>query len=54
MVAFIVFESREHRDAVTVAVMDDPIYQEPFGEEMPFDPKRLTTGSFDSIVSYEA
>lgn len=52
--AFIVFESREHRDQVTAAVMDDPAYTEHFGGEMPFDPQRMTNGSFSSIVDYEA
>lgn len=51
--AFITFESREHRDEVTEAVMADPAYQAHFGEEMPFDPSRMVTGRFRSIVDYE-
>lgn len=51
--AYIVFESREHRDEVTAAVRDDPAYQEHFAGEMPFDPARMATGGFRSIVSYE-
>lgn len=54
VVAVIAFESRAHRDEVTEAVMDDPDYQALFGDEMPFDPSRMSTGSFSAIVSYEA
>lgn len=51
--AFISFESREHRDEVNEAVMDDPAYQEHFGGEMPFDPGQMVTGGFRSLVTYE-
>jgi uncharacterized protein YbaA (DUF1428 family) len=52
--AFITFESRAHRDEVTAAVMADPAYQAHFGEEMPFDPSRMVTARFRSIVDYES
>lgn len=48
---FIVFESREHRDEVQAAVNEDPAYQALFADGMPFDPGRMTTGSFRSIIS---
>lgn len=52
--AFIVFESREHRDEVNARVMDDPAMDpEQFDEEMPFDPERMAYGGFRSIVSHE-
>ena len=52
--AFIVFESREHRDEVNAKVMDDPAMDpEQFAEEMPFDTERMAYGGFRSIVSYE-
>ena len=54
--AFIVFESREHRDEVNARVMEDPkMNPENFDEEqeMPFDEARMAYGGFRSIVSYE-
>lgn len=52
--AFIVFESREHRDEVNAKVMDDPAMDpERFDEEMPFDPELTAYGGFRSVVSYE-
>lgn len=54
VVAYIVFESREHRDTVREAVMDDPAYGEQFGDEMPFDPSRMTAGSLTELVRYDA
>lgn len=50
--AFITFESREHRDEVNTAVKNDSAYQEQFAEDMPFNPDRMTTGGFSSIVNY--
>lgn len=52
--AFIVFESREHRDEVNAAVMDDPAMDpEQFDVEMPFDESRMAYGGFRSLVGYE-
>lgn len=51
--AFIVFESREHRDTVNAKVMDDPAMDPAeFDGEMPFDPERMAYGGFDALVSY--
>lgn len=48
--AFIVFESREHRDEVNEKVMAE--MKESMGEEteMPFDVERMAYGGFRSIV----
>lgn len=47
--AWIVFESRAHRDAVNAKVMQDPRMQlEPTA--MPFDGKRMIYGGFDGFV----
>lgn len=51
--AFIVFESRAHRDEVNAKVMADPAMDpDAFDGEMPFDPNRMAYGGFDSLVSY--
>lgn len=50
--AFIVFESREHRDEVNGKVMD-AMDSDNGDVEMPFDPERMAYGGFRSIVSYE-
>ena len=49
--AWIVFESREHRDEVNAKVMADPRMAS-MGEkgEMPFDFKRMAYGGFKAIV----
>lgn len=54
VIAFISFESREHRDEVAAAVMDDPVYRDHVAGELPFDPRRMASGSFRSIVHLEA
>ncbi|WP_227378832.1 DUF1428 domain-containing protein [Haladaptatus halobius] len=52
--AFVVFESREHRDEVNAKVMDNPAMDpDSFDEEMPFDSERMAYGGFRSIVSRE-
>ncbi|WP_336025499.1 DUF1428 domain-containing protein [Halobellus salinisoli] len=54
--AFVVYESREHRDEVNAKVMDDPAMDpnRSDGEtEMPFDAERMAYGGFRSLVSYE-
>lgn len=49
--AWIVFESREHRDRVNDAVMKDPRLAEMMNPEaMPFDGKRMIYGGFNVAV----
>ncbi len=49
--AWIVFESREHRDRVNDAVMKDPRLAEMMNPEaMPFDGKRVIYGGFNVAV----
>ncbi len=49
--AYIVFESREQRDAINAKVMKDPRLTESCDpENMPFDCKRMVSGGFKSIV----
>lgn len=50
--AWIVYKSRAHRDKVLAKVMKDPRMNKMVGPEgMPFDPKRMTYGGFNIIVS---
>ncbi len=50
--AYIVFESREHRDAVNAKVFADPRLHELFDPENPLmDCKRMAWGGFRTIVS---
>jgi uncharacterized protein YbaA (DUF1428 family) len=46
--SWIVFESREHRDAVNEKVMKDPRISEQL--DMPFDGKRMIYGGFKSVI----
>lgn len=49
--SYIVYESREQRDAVNAAVMADPRMQEMMKEDsMPFDCKRMACGGFKMLV----
>jgi uncharacterized protein YbaA (DUF1428 family) len=53
--AYIVYESREHRDAVNAKVMADPRMKELCPEQNPeaqlaFDPKRMMHGGFRVFV----
>lgn len=50
--SFIVFESREHRDAVNAKVMNDPeMNPEQWKDRpMPFDMKRFAYGGFQVVV----
>lgn len=50
--AFIVFNSREHRDEVNAKVMADPRLKDMSPESMPFDHKRMAYGGFRTIVEY--
>lgn len=47
--AYILFESRAHRDAVNAKAQEDPRLQTP-PEDMPFDPKRMIYGGFTALV----
>lgn len=50
--AWIVYESREERDRINTAIMNDPRMDEMFEDEedMPFDPKKMVYGGFDVLV----
>jgi uncharacterized protein YbaA (DUF1428 family) len=49
--AYIVYNSREHRDEVNAKVMADPRMNEMCGAEgMPFDCARMAYGGFKTIV----
>ncbi|MBP9853970.1 MAG: DUF1428 domain-containing protein [Candidatus Omnitrophica bacterium] len=49
--AYIVYKSRAHRDRVNAKVMKDPrISQICDPKDMPFDPKRMSYGGFETIV----
>jgi uncharacterized protein YbaA (DUF1428 family) len=51
VMAYIVYESREHRDAVNAKVMADPRLQEMCNKDNPlFDFKRMAFGGFKVIV----
>lgn len=47
--SWIVYKSREHRDAVMAKVMTDPRTQPNF-ETMPFDAKRMIFGGFETFM----
>lgn len=49
--AWIVYQSRAHRDKVNAAVMKDPrIAKMMEGKSMPFDVKKMAYGGFKTIV----
>lgn len=48
--AWIVYESREHRDSVNEKVMKDPRIANMDPKSMPFDAKRMFWGGFEAIV----
>ena len=50
--AWITYESRAHRDAVNAKVMADPRMNCTEGKAMPFDPKRMIFGGFETLVSF--
>ncbi len=51
VLATIVFESREHRDAVNAKVMSDPRLKDMCGsDQAPFDYRRMAYGGFKTIV----
>jgi uncharacterized protein YbaA (DUF1428 family) len=50
--AYIVYESREHRDTVNAKVFADPRIHEICGpDEAPFDCRRMAYGGFNAIVA---
>lgn len=53
--AFVVYESREHRDEVNAAVHEEMEAMEGTDEiEMPFDVARMAYGGFEALVEYQA
>ena len=53
--AFVVYESRKHRDEVNAAVHEEMGELEGVDEiEMPFDMTRMLYGGFDALVDYQA
>lgn len=48
--AYIVFESRRHRDEVNAKVMADPRIANMDQASVPFDGKRMIYGGFESLV----
>ena len=51
--SWIVYESREHRDQVNTAVMEDARIKEIIGDEaQPFDFKRMAYGGFKTLVTF--
>jgi uncharacterized protein YbaA (DUF1428 family) len=52
VLAWIVYKSRAHRNAVNAKVMKDPRMDAMMaGKDMPFNPKRMLYGGFDVLVS---
>jgi alkaline phosphatase len=51
--SYIVFKSRQHRDAVNKKVMSDPAMNDPKWKDapMPMDMKRMAYGGFKVVVS---
>jgi uncharacterized protein YbaA (DUF1428 family) len=51
VIAFVVFESRDHRDEVNAKVMSDPRLADMMDpKRMPFDGKRMFWGGFEVLV----
>ena len=50
--SYITYKSKAHRDAVNKKVMKDPMMNDPkYAEmQMPFDPRRMSTGGFKVVV----
>jgi uncharacterized protein YbaA (DUF1428 family) len=49
--AWIVYESREHRDRVNAAVMADPRMADMDPKTMPFDGMRMFWGGFEVLIA---
>jgi hypothetical protein len=54
VLAWIVYESREHRDRVNEQVMNDPRIANMDPKSMPFDTKRMFWGGFTVFVDKSA
>jgi uncharacterized protein YbaA (DUF1428 family) len=52
ILSWIIYESKEHRDKVNAAVMDDPRIKEMMEKDPPFDSKRMAYGGFKSLVTF--
>jgi uncharacterized protein YbaA (DUF1428 family) len=52
--SWIVYRSRAHRDQVNAKVMKDPWIASMDGKDMPFDPKRMLYGGFETLVDLGA
>jgi uncharacterized protein YbaA (DUF1428 family) len=53
--AWVVYRSKEERDRISKAVMEDPQLKESMGpSKMPFDGKRMFWGGFETIVGLSA
>lgn len=50
VVAWVLYKSKAHRDAVNKKVHADPIMHS-MPKKMPFDPKRMVVGGFNVLVS---
>jgi uncharacterized protein YbaA (DUF1428 family) len=48
--SFIVYASREDRDRINAAVMDDPRIKDMHPKDMPFDGQRMFWGGFRTLV----
>jgi len=48
--SWILYDSREHRDAVNAKVMKDPRIANMDPKTMPFDGKRMNYGGFESLL----
>ena len=48
--AWIVYESRAHRDEVNAKVMNDPRFKDMDPKKMPFDGMRMFWGGFEPLV----
>jgi uncharacterized protein YbaA (DUF1428 family) len=53
--AYVVYNSRAHRDRVNAKIMKDPVMSDPKNKDrpMPFEMRRMAYGGFSSIVNYE-
>lgn len=51
--AFVVFESREHRDEVNAAVHETTMDESDEDAAMPFEVERMVYGGFRSLVAFE-
>jgi len=50
MFAYILYKSREDRDAINMKVMEDPRMAQFSSADMPFDDSRMAMGGFHTII----